>query len=104
MLFLFLMFRRPPRSKRTYTLCPHTTLCRSVEEGRIAQLFGHVLQRQSAALARQIGQVERLPDGILRLLGVIDGGAQHETLGGGDFAQAERDRGDQERSEERRVG
>src|SRR3546814_16032061 len=29
MLFFFLMIRRPPRSKRTYTLFPYTTLFRS---------------------------------------------------------------------------
>src|SRR3546814_8592121 len=28
-LFFFLMIRRPPRSTRTYTLFPYTTLCRS---------------------------------------------------------------------------
>src|SRR3546814_16665115 len=30
----FLMIRRPPRSKRTYTLFPYTTLFRSIEGGR----------------------------------------------------------------------
>src|SRR3546814_5197516 len=29
LLFFFLMIRRPPRSKRTDTLCPYTTLFRS---------------------------------------------------------------------------
>src|SRR3546814_14991734 len=30
-IFFFLMIRRPPRSTRTDTLCPYTTLCRSEE-------------------------------------------------------------------------
>src|SRR3546814_13242805 len=30
-LFFFLMIRRPPRSTRTDTLCPYTTLFRSVD-------------------------------------------------------------------------
>src|SRR3546814_14161558 len=29
MSFVFLMIRRPPRSTRTHTLVPYTTLCRS---------------------------------------------------------------------------
>src|SRR3546814_16975867 len=29
--FCLLMIRRPPRSTRTYTLFPYTTLCRSIE-------------------------------------------------------------------------
>src|SRR3546814_17708249 len=36
--FFFLMIRRPPRSTRTYTLFPYTTLFRSVE--RLGQLAG----------------------------------------------------------------
>src|SRR3546814_9841513 len=31
--FFFLMIRRPPRSTRTYTLFPYTTLFRSPKEG-----------------------------------------------------------------------
>src|SRR3546814_14639719 len=34
LLFLFLMIRRPPRSTRTDTLCPYTTLCRSQRHGQ----------------------------------------------------------------------
>src|SRR3546814_13957325 len=33
MIVFFLMIRRPPRSTRTDTLCPDTTLFRSVESG-----------------------------------------------------------------------
>src|SRR3546814_19087257 len=39
---LFLRVRRPPRSTRTYTLLPYTTLCRSTHEpeGIIARIAG----------------------------------------------------------------
>src|SRR3546814_14860771 len=36
---LFLMIRRPPRSTRTYTLFPYTTLFRSIEEELGVDLF-----------------------------------------------------------------
>src|SRR3546814_16444987 len=35
-LFLFLMIRQPPRSTRTDTLFPYTTLFRSVDAGRLS--------------------------------------------------------------------
>src|SRR3546814_1422659 len=39
--YLFvLMMRRPPRSTRTYTLFPYTTLCRSGERAMSAMIFG----------------------------------------------------------------
>src|SRR3546814_10184617 len=37
MFFFFLMIRRPPRSTRTDTLFPYTTLFRSLREGREAR-------------------------------------------------------------------
>src|SRR3546814_14401406 len=36
------MRRRPPRSTRTYTLLPYTTLCRSGEFGEFDRLAGRV--------------------------------------------------------------
>src|SRR3546814_12583040 len=56
--FFFLMIRRPPRSTRTDTLCPYTTLCRS----RIGRLnrpeqlnaTNHVLHNGLAGLFPQI--------------------------------------------------
>src|SRR3546814_8831706 len=36
-LFFLLMIRRPPRSTRTDTLFPYTTLFRSVQPGRLAR-------------------------------------------------------------------
>src|SRR3546814_18468027 len=41
MLFFFLMNRRPPRSNRTYTLLPYTTLFRSIATVNFSRgLFG----------------------------------------------------------------
>src|SRR3546814_2740024 len=41
-LFFFLMIRRPPRSTRTDTLFPYTTLFRSHDLDLADQLFAHV--------------------------------------------------------------
>src|SRR3546814_3238190 len=41
MFFFFLMIRRPPRSTRTDTLFPYTTLFRSVRRHRDSHLVGH---------------------------------------------------------------
>src|SRR3546814_2687039 len=38
MMFIFLMLRRPPRSTRTYTLFPYTTLFRSRAEALLTPL------------------------------------------------------------------
>src|SRR3546814_16498537 len=38
--FVFLMIRRPPRSTRTDTLCPYTTLFRSPLEGQGVLVVG----------------------------------------------------------------
>src|SRR3546814_19969656 len=46
------MIRRPPRSTRTDTLFPYTTLFRSVDEVRVAHVE-HVPKRASAGLLRQ---------------------------------------------------
>src|SRR3546814_5246472 len=35
------MIRRPPRSTRTHTLCPDTTLCRSATYGHIATTYAY---------------------------------------------------------------
>src|SRR3546814_16428857 len=39
-MFFFLMIRRPPRSTRTDTLFPYTTLFRSIESARAAEDAG----------------------------------------------------------------
>src|SRR3546814_7069929 len=43
MILFFLMIRRPPRSTRTDTLCPYTTLFRSLRIGEALSLTGAVL-------------------------------------------------------------
>src|SRR3546814_4908620 len=53
------MIRRPPRSTRTDTLLPYTTLVRS-ERCRPAELFrllGHLLRELSAMIEKGIGRV-----------------------------------------------
>src|SRR3546814_6444985 len=47
--FFFLMIRRPPRSTRTDTLFPYTTLFRSLESSEIAAIARAFLQARSDA-------------------------------------------------------
>src|SRR3546814_3487193 len=61
------MIRRPPRSTRTYTLFPYTTLFRSVRQGR---------RRQSAQRTGRAGE------GIVRLISVIPAFAGMTCLAG----------------------
>src|SRR3546814_16683495 len=100
------MIRRPPRSTRTDTLFPYTTLFRSdadtlvvVVRLQLGEHPGGVQQSRSAAdddafLDRGAGSVHRVFDAILALLHLDLGGpadAQHGDTAG-------------QRSEERRVG
>src|SRR3546814_2445846 len=57
MLFFFLMLRRPPRSKRTDTLFPYTTLFRS--SGQDRELGPARFGRASSHLARRAAPWER---------------------------------------------
>src|SRR3546814_15815025 len=57
LLFFFLMIRRPPRSTRTDTLFPYTTLFRS-ERGQEVEPEGDVVPRTSG---RALGRVRMLP-------------------------------------------
>src|SRR3546814_3907714 len=59
------MLRRPPRSTRTDTLLPYTTLCRSGEAAGAALQPADVIDIGLAALgidARQLPAVDRAPD------------------------------------------
>src|SRR3546814_11291914 len=70
MCFFFLMIRRPPRSTRTDTLFPYTTLCRSGPDGDVP-----IEQR---ATVRTVSMYGRTPGGTtLHHYGV-------EFTGGGD--------------------
>src|SRR3546814_17426404 len=62
-LFFFLMIRRPPRSTRTDTLFPYTTLFRSLQVQLDAALIA--VQRQEAAA---IGTLEAEPHRGARLV------------------------------------
>src|SRR3546814_17265330 len=66
-MFFFLMIRRPPRSTRTYTLFPYTTLFRSRGAGRASVEVDHaqLVQRPRHAVARCVADlpvVEREAD------------------------------------------
>src|SRR3546814_15969914 len=56
-LFFFLIIRRPPRSTRTDTLFPYTTLFRSVTINRIASPVGEALIMTGLGLAVAIPAV-----------------------------------------------
>src|SRR3546814_20715711 len=63
LLFFFLMIRRPPRSTRTDTLFPYTTLFRSCCQTLIKPAFngGHPLGKSFAiSLIMGLGQGDRL--------------------------------------------
>src|SRR3546814_11052275 len=71
--FFFLMIRRPPRSTRTDTLFPYTTLCRSRQRGvggrapegsgrsqrRLRPRYHPRLVRRSASVSRQARAADR---------------------------------------------
>src|SRR3546814_14608400 len=72
-IFFFLMIRRPPRSTRTDTLFPYTTLFRSL---------GHARQRVDGARdgERRCGTAGGLVDPIRHLVGLRLAGLDHEHL------------------------
>src|SRR3546814_8354239 len=57
--FFFLMIRRPPRSTRTDTLFPDTTLFRSQRDGEPAQGDAPLLEEQRRAVDRAMAVVRR---------------------------------------------
>src|SRR3546814_4539274 len=68
-MFVFVMRRRPPRSTRTDTLFPFTTLFRStrvalVEEDRLVHLDLERPERDSALGAVFLGRVRRIEKGL----------------------------------------
>src|SRR3546814_16943312 len=65
-LIFFLMIRRPPRSTRTDTLFPYTTLFRSIEHRlRVAGAHGEIFT--PAAIA----DVHRYTKGVPRLINIV---------------------------------
>src|SRR3546814_12750877 len=79
-LFFFLMIRRPPRSTRTTTLVPYTTLFRSAglqpaqSQGVAEQDHGHQLHTQCA----QAG-MKSLPENVVGVLFDLDGTDRKST-------------------------
>src|SRR3546814_19816470 len=71
-LFFFLMIRRPPRSTRTYTLFPYTTLSRSVP----ARPAGPAMETLWSVFDRRI-RADRGRDGGLRRMA----GIQRKQIG-----------------------
>src|SRR3546814_11700754 len=53
-LFFFLMIRRPPRSTRTDTLFPYTTLFRSADNLHVARMQQHGLGLRNAVPLHQL--------------------------------------------------
>src|SRR3546814_12111863 len=69
-MFFFLMIRRPPRSTRTDTLFPYTTLFRSFVAPREAREIGQRLHRLRDGRARRVGG----GDGRERVGGIVAAG------------------------------
>src|SRR3546814_7276388 len=71
-MFFFLMIRRPPRSTRTDTLCPYTTLFRSQEHGNADQYKAELEKRLAPDLVADVAEHDAAqrpsdkPDGIGR--------------------------------------
>src|SRR3546814_16951602 len=111
MTIFFVMIRRPPRSTRTDTLFPYTTLFRAVVSGnhrrnRNSRAVLSFPTRRHGAKATPAGAGDGYPEGGIttmiqfttkRLLSGMLGAALLAALPGNGFAQ-------QKSSEERRVG
>src|SRR3546814_5977346 len=65
LIFVFLMIRRPPRSTRTDTLFPYTTLFRSVGQAFAFEDACLVQQQEGGVLQRRVGAAR------LRLVGKL---------------------------------
>src|SRR3546814_11365913 len=75
LVFYFLVIRRPPRSTRTYTLFPYTTLFRSAQGAPEQEWAGsdqHQLQRDVPGPGRRSGFAD-----LFRILSVGPPGAHH---------------------------
>src|SRR3546814_11000058 len=97
------MIRRPPRSTRTDTLFPYTTLFRSVQRLQVAVAQAETLHDAGAEILDQdIGGLDQIPHQIhgSRILKV----ERNAFLAGIQMAEIAAVAGAQRRSEERRVG
>src|SRR3546814_12475886 len=87
MCLFFLMTRRPPRSTRTYTLFPYTTLFRS--DGHMRHVFGTVHAREddstgAIGLEAAIVEAKRLRYPARRIIGFR---AEFAAIGKGAWIQ-----------------
>src|SRR3546814_2544618 len=72
------MIRRPPRSTRTDTLFPYTTLFRSVDLGRSRPRCFELAQGQQAVLIGRLRKGEGCGDDVLGMGGRHIGGGRSE--------------------------
>src|SRR3546814_8913147 len=94
--FFFLMIRRPPRSKRTDTLFPYTTLFRSASVSAPRHLSPGNLQgnhEPTARLPRRPRHLGALRRGLPRTCAAVLGGARATIAGAGRRGAADRDPG-----------
>src|SRR3546814_13950417 len=66
--FFFLMIRRPPRSTRTDTLFPYTTLFRSAVSRRTSLMLAHLDKAGAELAALQQGPRKRAPSALAHAL------------------------------------
>src|SRR3546814_19543340 len=71
---VFLMIRRPPRSTRTDTLFPYTTLFRSPDQRNVIRIFVLALSRHDPRIVVLPLLEERIPVPVGELLKVHAGG------------------------------
>src|SRR3546814_13995866 len=72
LLSVFLMIRPPPRVTRTDTLCPYTTLFRSIHFDRLIEPRKPPLHSPASTLAVYIGDKQRQASGfVVAKLGVM---------------------------------
>src|SRR3546814_12162940 len=75
--FFFLMIRRPPRSTRTDTLFPYTTLFRSIMDGhRVRPVLDHIARAVAARVIDLnhlpgVAKAQQLERGLLAALGEL---------------------------------
>src|SRR3546814_561702 len=83
-LFFFLMIRRPPRSTRTDTLFPYTTLFRSIGEvmGAVGQAVGGI-EEDTTEIAESAARIDQQCGGFVSTLEAMDGevASSSTTLG-----------------------
>src|SRR3546814_19829627 len=86
--FFFLMIRRPPRSTRTDTLFPYTTLFRSLKAAARGELARIEAMGGAIAAVENAYMKEQLVESAARRLEAIEGGEQ-TVVGVNDYSESE---------------